>query len=426
MLTMTIQSVLASKSQAVQQKGMLLVLPVPFRVKGDRLFFEFQACNGLEQWADNFESVIVAAPIIPEAIATGDKTMIWRDTATLARLDRFELVPLPWAYSLPKFFFYYRSVRTSLGELISRSRYLQFAIGGLFGDWAAVAALEARKQGRSYSIHTDRVEHQVMLRTSQGASLKTQLKARIMAPLLAKYHQHIIKNCSLGLWHGQDCYSAYSRFCNNSHLIHDIHTKVSDAIGELELSEKVNRAKTEDTIRICYVGRIDPMKAPLDWVKALGKARDLGVKLHASWIGDGSMVDQMKATIAQMDLTSLIELTGYESDRNQVLKRIRESHIMLFTHITPESPRSLIESLICGTPIIGYHSQYADDLVKDFGGGMLVPVADWEQVGNLLATLSNDRQRLSKLTREAANNGARFNDQKVFRERSELIKKHLA
>lgn len=428
MLTKPRESEIARNLQFVQQKGMLLVLPVPLRAKGNQLFLESQACNGLEQWADNFESVIVAAPILPEAeaLATQGTTMTWRDTATLAKPHRFEFVPLPWAYSPSKFLSNYRSVRASLGELISRCRYLQFAIGGLFGDWAAVAALEAHQQGRPYSIHTDRVEHEVMLRSRQGAKLKTRLKSSVMAPLIANYHKQIIKNCALGLWHGQDCYSAYSPFCQNSYLIHDIHTKPSDCIGNLELFKKAQRAKSDETIRICYAGRIDPMKAPLDWVKAVGRARDLGVKLHATWMGDGPLMQEMKAMIAEMNLSSVIELTGFESDRKKLFKKISESHIMLFTHVTPESPRCLIESLVRGTPIIGYHSEYADDLVSEFGGGIFVPVENWEQLGNQIAQLSNDRERLSTLIQEAGKNGTRFNDQAVFQERSALLKKYLA
>jgi glycosyltransferase involved in cell wall biosynthesis len=137
-------------------------------------------------------------------------------------------------------------------------------------------------------------------------------------------------------------------------------------------------------------------------------------------------MQEMKAMIAEMDLSSFIELTGFESDRKKLFKKIGESHIMLFTHVTPESPRCLIESLVRGTPIIGYQSEYADDLVNDLGGGLFVPLEDWEQLGNLIAQLSNDRKRLSKLIQQAGNNGARFNDQAVFHERSELIKQHLA
>jgi glycosyltransferase involved in cell wall biosynthesis len=409
----------------MNQKGMLLVVPVPFRAKGNQLLLESQACTGLERWADNFESVIVVAPTVPESIAEANKTVNWRDTATLADPKRFEFVPLPWAYSVLKFMSCYRSARASVAELISRCRYLQFAIGYLYGDWAAVAALEARKQGRAYAIHTDRVEHEVIVRTAKGANLKTRLRTRVVAPMMARYHQHLIKNCALGLWNGQDCYAAYSPFCTNNHLIHDIHTKPSDAISNKELIEKVKRATSDETIRICYAGRIDAMKAPLDWVQAVERARDSGVDLHATWMGDGALFDEMKAAIAQRGLNSCIELTGFEQNRERVLKTIRESHLMLFTHITAESPRCLIEALICGTPIIGYHSKYVEDLVKDFGGGMFVPVKDWKQLGDLVVALSKDRQCLSQLIKEAAENGARFNEEVIFRQRSELIKSNL-
>jgi glycosyltransferase involved in cell wall biosynthesis len=334
-------------------------------------------------------------------------------------------VPLPWAYSALQFASCYSSVRTTLGELISRSRYLQFAIGGLVGDWAAVAAWEARKQGRAYAIHTDRVEFEIIRREAEGANLKTKLKVKVIAPLMASYHKQIIKNCTLGLWQGQDCYSTYSPYCHNSHLVYDIHTQATDAIGDVEFIEKVKRATTDETLRICYAGRIDPMKAPLDWVKAIGKARDLGAKLHATWMGDGTLVDEMKALIADMGLSSLIELTGFVSDREQLLKTVRESHIMVFTHVTPEAARCQIESLVCGTPIIGYQSKYPDELVKDFGGGLFVPMKDWQQLGNLIAALSSNRQHLSKLIEEAGVNGTRFTEQAVFQKRSELIKMHL-
>jgi len=409
----------------MQTKGMLLVLPVPFRKQGNQLLVESQACNGLEQWADNFESVVVAAPVIPESLAEQNKTMTWQDSTTLTDVNRFQLVPLPWAYSIPDFLSCNCSVRASLARLISRCHYLQFAIGGLFGDWAAVAALEAHQQDRAYAVHTDRVEHEVLWQTTKGARLRKRLKARVIAPLMANYHKWIIQNCALGLWHGNDCYAAYSRFCQNSYLIHNIHLKPKDRISALELAQKSQQAKSEPTIRICYAGRMEPMKGPLDWVKAIGRARELGVNLHATWMGDGSLIEEMRTMIDQLGLNAAIELSGFEPNRDKLLQSIREAHIMLFTHVTPESPRCLIESLACGTPIVGYHSLYAEELVKDFGGGMFLPRHDWKQLGELLVTLSQERQRLSQLIEASGKNGSRFDDEAVFHQRSELIKKHL-
>lgn len=420
---------LSDRTNKIPRKGMLLVLPVPFLVKGNEIFFEAQACNGLARWADNFGSVIVVAPTIPEALAAEDKITIWQNTTTLEKAERFELVPLPWAYKLSDFLSSYSQVRAYLGELVSRSEYLQFALGGLIGDWAAIAALEAHKQGREYAIHTDWVNHEVLLKSANRGNLKKRFKAIVDALLVKMYHKRIIQNCAVGLWHGQDCYSVYSSWCKNSYLIHNIHLKSSDSIGKQELARKVAHTHCEavdNTIRICYAGRIDPMKAPLEWVKSIAHARDNGVNIQATWMGDGILMDEMKALIGKLGLNSYIELTGFEQNRDKLLHKIRESHIMLFTHVTPESPRCLIEALMCGTPIIGYQSDYPVELVGDFGGGKFVPMGDWKKLGDLLVTLSKDRQRLSQLIQEAGENGQRFNDEAVFLHRSNSIKKHLS
>jgi len=419
---------LAATSSALAQdsrKGMLLVLPVPFRSVNGQLFFEAQACNGLEQWADNFGFVTVAALVLPEHLVAQQTTIVWRDTATLADSHRFEFVPLPWAYSIPLFLSHYRSTQALLGQLIERSRYLQFCIGGLVGDWAAVAAIAAHQQKRDYAIHTDWVEHKHLLQVTKDESLPKRLKAVVLSFFMEKQTAWIIRRAALGLWHGADCYTAYSPLCDNSFLIHDIHTNASDVIAPAELAVKVSRVTSEQTIRVCYAGRMEPMKAPLDWIKAVERAYRLGVDLKATWIGAGSLMDEMQRLIAERGLGSVIELVGFESDRDKLLKKIRESDLMLFTHITPESPRCLLEALISGTPIVGYQSDYAEDLVKDMGGGEFVPIGQWERLGDLLATLSNDRPHLARLIQQAGENGKRFNSETVFRERSDLIKAYL-
>lgn len=407
-------------------KGMLLVLHPPLRVQHGRLMWDAQACNGLEQWADNFGSIVVAAPAIPEAAAERDKTIVWRDTATLQDLERFQFVQLPWAYSLQEFFRTYKTTRKLLAEMIGQCQYLQFAIGGLVGDWAAIAALEAQRQGRNYAIHADRVEHQVVLQVAKKAQLKSRLVANVRSPLMAQLEKSVIKRASLGLWHGQDCYTAYSPFCLNSYVVHDVHTKVDDAITPAALAAKVKAAVSDPVLRICYAGRISSMKAPLEWVRSLGVARDLGVNLQAIWFGNGELMEEMSALVSVLKLDSCVELYGLERDRGRLLQKIREAHIMPFTHITPESPRCLIESLVSGTPIVGYESQYVEELTENYGGGAFVPVHGWQPLGELIAALYHDRSRLAQLIQEAGSNGARFNDEAVFRERSQLIKRHLA
>lgn len=405
--------------------SLLLILPVPFRVQNQQIMFEEQACNGLQMWADNFDSLIVAAPVMPEFLAEQNKTIVWKDTSNLPILSRCELITLPWAYSLPEFLKYYSEVRKKLALLISRCNYLQFALGAFVGDWAAVAALEAIKQKRPYAIHTDRVEHEVILEESIGQNLLKRIKTKYISFLMARYHRFIISNSTLGLWHGYDCYQAYSTFCHNSYLVHNIHTKITDNIKEVELNEKIKEVYVDNILRICYVGRAEAMKAPLDWIKAIAQARKLGLQLEAEWIGEGSLLSKMQSLIHTLELENCVNLTGFEKNRDNLLAKIKKSHLMLNTHITPESPRCLIESLICGTPIVGYESGYAKDLVKNYGGGEFVKTGNYVELGELLAKIGKNRDHLALLIKQAAQSGLRFNDKTVFKERSDLIKKYL-
>ncbi|MFM7423667.1 MAG: glycosyltransferase [Elainella sp.] len=404
---------------------MLLVLHAPFRLRDGQIWWDSQACNGAEQWADSFGFVIVAAPVIPEALAVQNTTTVWRNTTTLDCPERFEFVPLPWAYSLPQFLQTYAQTRQQLAQLVRRCRYIQVAIGGLFGDWAAITVLEAHRQNRRCAVHADRVEHQVVLHVAQQAGWRKRLQAKAVSALMARFERHVIQRGSLGLWHGQDCYAAYSPFCATSYVIHDVHIKPENSISPEALHRKLAEVSQTSLLRICYAGRIAPMKAPLDWVKALGQARSLGVEFRATWFGDGNLKAEMQELIRELDLEDWIELYGFERDQVKLLERMRQAHLMLFTHITPESPRCLVEALASGTPIVGYASAYTEELTASLGGGTFVPLQDWQSLGQRLADLNGDRPRLMRLIRAAAANGARFNDRAVFQQRSQLIKQHL-
>lgn len=412
-----------SEPSTHNDSSMLLVLPVPFRREGEVLLFEEQACNGLDRWAEHFSQITVAAPVLPETIAASETTIRWRDTRALEHSARMTFMPLPWAYSMRDFVRTYGPTMELLRGVMARSTYLQFAIGGLMGDWAAAAAREAAKAGRKYAIHTDRVEHEVLLQVSRGQSLPRRLKAKIIAELMRRYHAAIIARCSLGLWHGDDCFRAYAPLClAENRLIHDVHTKPEDAIRPRRLEEKIASLAEAAQIKVVYAGRIDPMKAPLEWLQAIAVARDLGAPLHAVWYGDGKLRGEAEAAIARLGLSGVVTFPGFLANRPQLLSALREAHLMLFTHVTPESPRCLLEALTSGTPIVGYENAYAADLIETMGGGSLVPVHDSSGLGRRLALLAADRVALAKLIREAAKNGSRFNDAAVFKERSDLIK----
>ncbi|MBE1283182.1 MAG: glycosyltransferase [Rhodobacteraceae bacterium] len=401
-------------------RTLLIYAPVPLYRKGGALYGEKQALNGMRLWAAHFEKVIVMMPESPEAPPPGWEPLSHHTNS----LERVQVEPLPMAYRPDQFFKVLRSTRRKIGDLIRMADYLSFAIGGLFGDWGAVAAFEAERQGRPFAVWTDRVESEVVRRSIGQGTWRHSLRSRLYHRPMFQLEKKVIRRAALGLFHGQETFDTYAPFCRNPHVVHDIHIAPKDHISDEALSDKMD-AIPEGQIRIAYVGRADPMKGPMDWLEALALMRDAGVIFQATWLGDGSELEQMRAWVAEKGLTGQVDLPGFTDNRDAVRDLLQQAHIFLFCHKTPESPRCLIEALSAAAPIIGYEGAYARDLISAHQGGVLVPLGDVDALAQAVITLERDRVRLSELIGRAREDGRPFTDEAVFEHRSDLIKQYL-
>ena len=147
-------------SGSADQRGgrVLFVTAVRLRRGPKGLQLDDQTCAGLARWAESFGHVTYMG-IEQPADLEDDTSVTWIDIADLHCRDRLTVVALPFAYKIGRFFKDYKSTRKMLGEEIAKADHLCFTLGYLFGDWAAVAALEAIRQNRDYAVWFDRVEH---------------------------------------------------------------------------------------------------------------------------------------------------------------------------------------------------------------------------------------------------------------------------
>lgn len=406
----------------IQDQSLLLVLPVCFRKQDGELVFEAQAVNGLRRWSENFARVTVAAPLVETPSSEVQAPM----APLLEEIDGLEVLLLPSAYTPLPFARQFAGVSRLLAEAIDEHRYLSFAIGGLFGDWGAVACHVAHRKRRPYSVWTDRVESQVVKSLSGQGSLKARLRASLTHSPMAKLEEYVIRRSALGLFHGADTYEFYKDFSRRPELVHDIHTKPDDLIDAQTLEAKIARQSGERPLDIIYVGRADPMKGVQDWVDALTATAKAGVDFRATWYGEGSELEEAKQRIESAGLSDVVRFPGYLRNRGEVLAAIRAADLFVFCHLTKESPRNLIESLISGTPIVGYISDYAADLISKKGGGALTPLGEPEVLADKIIEIAKDSRGRADLIRAAAGDGSEFTDEAVFRHRSDLIKAHLS
>ncbi|WP_397544118.1 glycosyltransferase [Roseovarius salis] len=400
--------------------ALLIYAPVPLYRHEGRLFVEDQAAIGLHRWLDNFGRMTAMMPLNEAPPPAG-----WSPVSVLDDVaDRLTLHPLPMAYRPDRFLRALPRARRDIRALIEQHAYLSFAIGGLFGDWGAVSCLMAHRMGRPFAVWTDRVESEVTRLAASEGRLRHRLRDRLTYRPMAMLERAVIRRATLGLFHGRETFDTYAPFSREPHVVHGILVDRADHIPHRALEDKIADA-ADGPLRIVYAGRAEPMKGPMDWLAVLEALREKGVAFSAAWLGDGAERPAMQARVAQAGLADSVALPGFLSDRQEVLEALREAHVFLFCHRTPESPRNLIEALFSGCPIVGYDGAYARDLIGPNGGGHLVPVGATTTLAGHVACLDSARDRLAGLIRAAHADGERFDAESIYRHRSELIKTYL-
>lgn len=404
-----------------QASRLLLYIHVPIhRNLNGELLIEPQAANGLRLWAENFSQVTVMQPLKP---GTSDPDGL-RPVSGIPGSDRIAFDPVPMAYRPDQFMRQFRNTQRRIRDNIARADYLCFSLGGLWGDWGAVSSIMAHRMNRPYSVWADRVESQVVRHLGQSAGGRAGLRARLNWRPMAVLEKQVIRRAALGLFHGRETYDHYAPLCRQPQLVHDIHVADADHLDADDLRRKQQQA-LGGPLRIVYVGRAVPMKGPFDWVQTLRGLARTGADFRATWLGDGPLLDDMRSAVDAVGLSDRVDLPGFVQDRQVVLDALRQAHVMLFCHKTPESPRCLIEALISATPLVGYNGAFAADLVSRHQGGELVSLGDTESLTRVLADLCRDRARLAHLMECALRDAAGFSDSAVFIHRSQLIREYL-
>jgi len=424
--------------------SLLLELPLPFMVVGGCVYVEAQAANGIKLWCDNFSRVTVCAPVIPDGMPS-PIGFVW---VPFPKMEYSELVfvGLPWAYKLIPFIRFLPKNTRLFGELIDKHDYLCFSNLGFIGAWGLVAGIVAKGRRRKYAVWLDWVLHDMPVDWGRGR-FRAAFDWIKKKTLIKWFSFYSIRNASLGLFHGKTVFDAYHNLVEFSEVVHDISTGEEDLISDQDFLRKRFSGHSKDLgvggregrslvegdgffrskhpcLRIAYLGRVDSMKGPTDWVDVLAEVKRCGLDFEAVWVGDGVLLENSRRGVSDLNIDENVRFLGGVYDRTKVLDFLKQADVFLFCHLTPESPRCLIESIVCGTPLIGYRSSYVEDLASGNSCCELVDIGDKNGLVASVLEVCCDSERLIKMTSFARVAGRRFTGRNVFKERSDLIKKH--
>jgi colanic acid/amylovoran biosynthesis glycosyltransferase len=395
-------------SEYLRSQNLLLVLPLRAYRSRSKIFVDDQARNGLRLWLENFDRLILACP-------TSDD--VPPDSWLSVDDHRISFLALPAAYTPVRFTIALPKMMPILRRSIAASDYLQFAIGGFWGDWGAVSSVIAATMKRPYAVWTDRVESEVIRFQSKQKAWPRRLYGYLNVWLTQRLERFVIRRAGLGLFHGMDCYTAYARYSKNPYLVDDIHIGEEDHITEAELSRRLTGNKP---LHFVYAGRAHKDKGIYDWINVFEQLAARRHGFRATWFGDGPELEAARSIVRDRSLAEIITLPGPVS-HVELLQQLKSADAFVFCHKTMESPRNLIEALACGLPLVGYRSEYASHLVSKNGGGILSLIDDIPTLASRIENLF-DRTALYELSERAARDGSRFTADAAFRYRSELMK----
>lgn len=405
------------------EETLLLDVGVPFQVVGREVLIESQAHNGLARWLENFSSVTVCAPVLPANLV--DASTKWISPNDLTSSGRLAIVTFPWGYDLASHIKHVHAVRMRFRQLVPRHRYLCFSNLGWLGAWGRIGCETAYELGRPYAVWLDWVLHEMPAK--QEPRIAKRCWRSLQRAMLKRTSLRDIRRASLGLFHGKTVFDGYAGLCKTSEIVHDIHLKTTDIIPRAELDKRLVR--NVGPIRIVYVGRVHEMKGPWHWLDAIEKllkswsgAREV----RARWVGDGPLLEALRQEVKARKLDAYIDFSGAEMNRTKLLELLRDADVFVFCHVTPESPRCLIEALMSGLPILGFASAYASDLIGNHAGGEFVPIGDSSGLADLLLRRLQSSHKMLDMTLAAYAAGQQYSDSAVFKHRSDLIKNNLS
>jgi len=235
----------ADAADAMRAGGLLLDLPVPFRRIDGVLHVEAQAHDGIHRWLDNFASVTICAPRVPDELV--DPSISWRPVGDLLARGGLALHELPWGYHPLAHLRHRGRVQALYRRLVPAHRFLCFSNLGWAGAWGDVGVREAARSGRPYAVWVDRVLGE--MHPTRGRSGARGVLNRWRDRMENRRALAAIQGAALGLFCGRAVHDAYAPISREPHVVHGLPANLGAVASPERLADEGVFARCSELIR---------------------------------------------------------------------------------------------------------------------------------------------------------------------------------
>lgn len=178
--------------------------------------------------------------------------------------------------------------------------------------------------------------------------------------------------------------------------------------------KNIERAKKdfpEGKLRIALVSRLEPVKRIDDFIDMCKILADSKVDFSAVIAGYGPLETKLKEKLDELGLINRVHLLGWA---DHAISLMAISDIVVLTSEKEGIPRSLIEAMALGKPVVATDVLGTQELIVDGKTGFLTPLENSKAMADKIMLLANDPE-LSKNFGHAATERVKeqFNDLKI-------------
>lgn len=194
-------------------------------------------------------------------------------------------------------------------------------------------------------------------------------------------------------------------------------TSIYNAIASEENSPKL---ETEDPY-ILFFGRLDDAVKNISLLlEGYSKSKLPSHNINLKILGEGKDLEMLKKKSETLNLTSQVHFLGYDSNPSPIVK---SAFFTVLTSRYEGFPRSIIESLALGTPVLSVDCKSGpNEIIQDNFNGLLIENHNPDALANAMNKLFEDKALYLQCKINATKSVAHFSEANIVKQWQAILK----
>ncbi len=201
---------------------------------------------------------------------------------------------------------------------------------------------------------------------------------------------------------GAPTYIAYRMLNKNALLYFDTRVRHKMLAGQERMQSCIDRMMRNEPLRLAFSGRLIAIKGADHLPRVARELKRLRVPFTLDICGDGSLADRIRADINRWGLNEHVRMRGVLDFKSELVPTMTDDiDLFVCCHRQGDPACTYMETMSCGTPIVGYDNEAFAGVVNYSSTGWLSAMDRPRALARLIAELNADRRRIAEASIEA-------------------------